>query len=81
MESIIGSFVKVAPYINQLTSSDFAVSVCDTEKCVAYIPSEKLDHGLQPGEKHIEGATAWLSIKEKEKLCKELIKKFLDFRI
>ena len=31
MANLLDAFVKVAPYINRLTNTDFAVSVCDLE--------------------------------------------------
>jgi len=47
MENILDAFVRVAPYINKLTNTDIAVSVCDLEKCLIYVPSKKQDHKLK----------------------------------
>ncbi len=52
MDKQLESFIEVAPFINKLTNSDFAISVCDLEKCLCYVPGEKIDHGLVPGTIH-----------------------------
>lgn len=62
MNTILESFVAVAPYINQLTNSDFAVSVCDLERCLIYVPSEKQDHKIRSGDLHIENSVAYESV-------------------
>ncbi|NLY86173.1 MAG: methyl-accepting chemotaxis protein [Tissierellia bacterium] len=62
MANLLDSFVKVAPYISQLTNTDIAVSVCDLEKCLIYVPSKKLDHKLRAGDPHVKGSVNYESI-------------------
>ncbi|WIV12771.1 methyl-accepting chemotaxis protein [Proteiniborus sp. MB09-C3] len=62
MSNLLDSFVAVAPYINRLTNTDFAVSVCDVEKCLIYIPSEKQDHKIKNGSPHVKGSVSYESI-------------------
>ncbi len=62
MANLLDSFVKVAPYINKLTNTDFAVSVCDLEKCLIYVPSKRQDHKLRAGDPHVKGSVNYESI-------------------
>jgi len=62
MSNLLDSFVAVAPYINKLTNTDFAVSVCDLEKCLIYVPSEKQDHKIKSGSPHVKGSVSYESI-------------------
>lgn len=62
MSNILNSFVVVAPYINKLTNTDFAVSVCDLEKCLIYVPSEKQDHKIRSGSLHVKNSVSYESI-------------------
>ena len=48
-DNLLDCFIKVAPYINELTLSDLAVAVTDTEKYVYYQPGETLDHQVDSG--------------------------------
>ncbi|XBX75577.1 methyl-accepting chemotaxis protein [Proteinivorax tanatarense] len=79
MEPIIKSFVDVAPFINKLTTSDFAVSVCDLNGCVSYIPSDKLNHGLKPGQPHVEGSTAQKCLNKKQRIIQRVNKDVFGF--
>ncbi|WP_353892738.1 methyl-accepting chemotaxis protein [Proteinivorax hydrogeniformans] len=79
MEPIIKSFVDVAPFINKLTVSDFAVAVCDLNGCVAYFPSEKLNHGLKAGQAHVEGSTAHKCINERQRIIQRVDEEVFGF--
>ncbi len=72
MNNILDCFVAVAPYINKLTNADFAVSVCDLEKCLIYVPSEKQDHKIRSGSPHIENSVSYESIKTGKKVVKRV---------
>lgn len=72
MENILKSFVDVAPFINSLTNADFAVSVCDLEKCLAYISSDKQDHGIKAGDMHISGSVSYESIMSGKRTVKRV---------
>ena len=72
MDKILDSFVTVAPYINKLTNSDFAVSVCDLEKCLIYVPSDKQDHKIRSGDLHIENSVAYESVITGKKIVKRV---------
>jgi len=72
MNSILESFVAIAPYINQLTNTDFAVSVCDLEKCLLYVPSEKQNHNLKSGSLHVKNSVAYECIVSGKKKVKRV---------
>lgn len=72
MKDILNSFVAVAPYINKLTNSDFAVSVCDLKRCLIYVPSDKQDHKIRSGDSHIEDSVAYESVLKKKRIVKRV---------
>ncbi len=79
MNKILESFVDVAPYINMLTSSDFAVSVCDLKKCLCYIPGKNINHNLRKGSLHNENAATYKCIKQKKRIVTRVEKKVFGF--
>ncbi|SDY91865.1 Methyl-accepting chemotaxis protein (MCP) signalling domain-containing protein [Proteiniborus ethanoligenes] len=72
MSNILDSFVAVAPYINQLTNTDFSVSVCDLEKCLIYVPSEKQDHKIRSGSPHVKNSVSYESIISGKKVIRRV---------
>lgn len=70
--SILESFVEVAPYINQLTNKDFAVSVCDLNKCLIYVNSEKQDHKVINKSPIVEDSVSYECITTGEKIVKRV---------
>jgi hypothetical protein len=79
MSNILEKFVEVAPYINKLTSSDFAISVCDLDKCLCYIPGKKLDHKIGKGTPHVEDSVSYRCIKERRRIVKRVDSKVFGF--
>ncbi|EEG77264.1 methyl-accepting chemotaxis protein [Dethiobacter alkaliphilus] len=57
-QTLLESFLDVAPYLNELTIAELAVAICDTEKFIAYIPAKNLDHKIQPGDEIKAGTVA-----------------------
>lgn len=49
-ETLLESFIKVAPYINPLTIRDIAVLITDRKKILCYCPGKNLDHKIKPGD-------------------------------
>lgn len=72
MRDILKSFMLVAPFINKLTNSDFAISVYDLEKCLIYIGSKKQDHKIRSGDPHIEGSVAYESILKSKRIFRRV---------
>lgn len=72
MSKLLDSFVTVAPYINKLTNTDFAVSVCDLEKCLIYVPSEKQDHKIRKGSPHVKNSVSYESILTGKRIVKRV---------
>lgn len=72
MGSLLESFVAVAPYINKLTNTDFAVSVCDLEKCLIYVPSEKQNHKIKSGSPHVKNSVSYESIITGKRIVKRV---------
>jgi len=79
MDKQLESFIEVAPFINKLTNSDFAISVCDLEKCLCYVPGEKIDHGLVPGTIHKKGSAAMRCIEEQKRIVARVEKEVFGF--
>lgn len=69
---MLDSFVAVAPYINKLTNSDFAVSVCDLERCLIYVPSEKQNHNIKAGDSHVMNSVSYESILTEKRVVKRV---------
>lgn len=72
MSNILDCFVAVAPYINKLTNADFAVSVCDLEKCLIYVPSEMQDHKIKKNDPHIKNSVSYESITTGKKVVRRV---------
>ncbi|MEQ6378221.1 methyl-accepting chemotaxis protein [Bacillaceae bacterium S4-13-58] len=79
MDKTLQSFVTVAPYINELTSSDFAISVTDLEKCICYIPGKKINHRIEEGTPHVKSSLTYQCTKEKRKMMKQIDKEVFGF--
>lgn len=79
MNKLLESFVEVSPYINSLTNSDFAIAVCDLEKCLCYVPGEKIDHKISTGTLHKKGSAAVRCISEKKKIVTRVEKEVFGF--
>lgn len=72
MEDILNSFVQVAPYINELTHTDYSVSVCDLEQCLIYVPGKTHDHKIKSGTPHIKGSVAYETIINQKKIIRKV---------
>lgn len=72
MAQILNSFVMVAPYINELTHTDFSVSVCDLEKCIIYVPGKTHDHKIKNGTPHVKGSVAYEAITKQKKITRKV---------
>ncbi len=48
--SVLEALVVAAPYIKQAIKEDAMIGVVDREKFLTYIPAEKVDFGLKPGD-------------------------------
>ncbi|MFA5523389.1 MAG: methyl-accepting chemotaxis protein [Tissierellales bacterium] len=72
MGSLLDNFVAVAPYINKLTNTDFAVSVCDLEKCLIYVPSKKQDHKVKHGSPHVKNSVSHDCILTRKRIVKRV---------
>lgn len=67
--TLLQSFIDVAPYINQLTLSDIAVAITDTEEYIYYQPGKTLDHQVNPGDKLKENSLV-IQVMNKKRLVK-----------
>lgn len=79
MNKKLESFKIVSPYINDLTNSDFAVSVCDLEKCLCYVSGSKIDHKIREGTSHVKGSASYRCIQEKKKIVQIIDKEVFGF--
>lgn len=72
--SIIDCFVKVAPYFNKLVLGDIAVTIVDaqTQKLIAYVPGEKIDHKVKAGDPCPENTKVMEAMRTGEKNVKAM---------
>jgi hypothetical protein len=66
--NILDCLIQSAPIYSELTHKKVAVSICDLDKCLLYIPAINLDHKLQAGDSHIQNTCAYECIKIGEKI-------------
>ncbi|MDK2919423.1 MAG: hypothetical protein PWQ37_2156 [Candidatus Petromonas sp.] len=66
-KDLLEAFVKISPYINELTYSDNFIAVADTEKYIAYTPAKGLKLNVKVGTRVKEGSTADLAMKNGKK--------------
>ncbi|MBA1336664.1 MAG: Methyl-accepting chemotaxis protein [Firmicutes bacterium] len=73
-DTLIESFIKVAPYINPLTIRDIAVTISDRNKILSYTPGKKLNHGIKPGDPVKENSLVYMAMKEEKIVAKKISK-------
>lgn len=76
---ILDHFITVAPFFNSLVIEDIAVSLCDLEECLIYVPGKYLDHKLKPGAKHIKGSSMQRAIEENKRIVGRVPKEVFGF--
>ena len=76
---ILSSFIEIAPLINKLTTSDFAISVCDLDKCLCYVSGEKLNHNIKLNTPHVKGSATFRCIQEKQRIIQRVDKNVFGF--
>ena len=64
----LNCLINTAPIYSELTNRKVAISICDLEKCLLYIPAIDLDHKLKSGDSHIQNTCAYECIKIGEKI-------------
>lgn len=70
--SLLDSFIKVAPYINKLTINDIAIAITDREKYLAYYPGETLNHKVNKGDLLKEGSVVVTAMDKREPVIKKV---------
>ena len=73
-KDILQYFSTIAPYINQITAADMGISIWDGDTCLVYIPADKLNLGIHPGDKMIPGSIDEQCMKEKRRIISEVVK-------
>lgn len=69
---LLHCFARVAPYINQLAPEDTAVAVATREKYLAYVPGQKIDHGVRAGQPVKEGSMIHQAITGGKRIVKKM---------
>lgn len=69
---ILHYFAKIAPLINQITTSDITISVWEDDTNIAYCPSKKLDFDIKPGDKVRANSATEKCMKEKRRVIVEV---------
>lgn len=67
-KEVLDSFVRVAPFLNDLFQQDIFVAVTDTSKFLAYQPGENIGGGINVGDSFPDGSTAARAMKGRQNL-------------
>lgn len=79
--NLLDCFVAVAPYLNDLCTSDIAVGVVDakTKKILAYVPGKTIDHKVKAGDASPDNTILMEAVKAKQNLSKKVGKEAYGF--
>ncbi len=72
MSVLLHSFVRVAPYINDLTLDDMGVTVTDTEKYLIFIKGKKVPQLVEKGQKIPENTVVGQCLKTGKKVINKV---------
>lgn len=80
-QNLLDSFVAVAPFLNDLSTSDIAVAVADakTQQIRAYVPGKTIDHKSRTGDSLPQGTILMEAIRLKKRLTKKVGKETFGF--
>jgi len=73
-EEILKAFCIVAPYINPLTVTEFAFSVCDREKYLIHVPSKVINHHIKPGDPVRTDSTVYEAMQKNKRTVRRVDK-------
>lgn len=79
MFEILQSFKNVAPYINDLTTNDVAVTITDREKYVDFIKGKTIPQLAKTGEPIYEGSVVGEAIKKGKRIIRKVPKEVRGF--
>lgn len=79
MSSILEAFKIVAPYINDLTVNDVAVTISDKEKYIEFIRSVKIPQLVNKGDPIAKGSAVYDCIQTGKKVVKKVPASVLGF--
>ncbi|SMB99173.1 Methyl-accepting chemotaxis protein (MCP) signalling domain-containing protein [Thermanaeromonas toyohensis ToBE] len=65
---VLEAFVEVAPYLPGLFAGDCAISVCDTEKVLIYVPGKRIKHNVKPGDPLLPASAVGRAITEGKRM-------------
>lgn len=65
-------FASIAPYLNDVTTTDIGISVWDGDTCIAYKPARSLDFGIKPGDKMKPGTAGETAMRERRRVLVEM---------
>lgn len=71
-DTLLESFIKVAPYINPLTIRDITVTISNRDEILSYTPGKKLDHRIKPGDPVKESSLVYIAMKEEKIIAKKI---------
>ena len=73
-KEVLQYFSAIAPYVNLITSADMGLTIWEGDTCLVYISADKLNLGIQPGDKMIPGSIDDQCMKEKRRIIAEIAK-------
>ena len=79
--NLLECFVSVAPFLNELCTSDVAVGIVDakTNKILSYVPGKTIDHKLKAGDTTPENTILMDAIRSRKKISKRVGKESYGF--
>ncbi|SET75383.1 Methyl-accepting chemotaxis protein (MCP) signalling domain-containing protein [Salinibacillus kushneri] len=76
---LLDAFIKVAPFLNQLTHDDITIGIYDTEKLIINIPGETFSLNVTPGDPLAEGDIITKAIRENQQKSEIVPKELFGF--
>lgn len=76
---LLDAFIKVAPFLNQLTQDDITIGIYDTEKLIINIPGNTFSLNVKPGDQLAEGDIITKAIRENRQKSELVPKELFGF--
>lgn len=76
---LLDAFIKVAPFLNQLTQDDITIGIYDTEKLMINIPGNTFSLNVKPGDQLAEGDIITKAIRENRQKSELVPKELFGF--
>ncbi|MGB9663132.1 MAG: methyl-accepting chemotaxis protein [Moorellaceae bacterium] len=72
-------FIAIAPFLNTLLSGDVAVTICDRQRYLLYVPGKEIDHRVKAGDPVREGSLVWEAMQKGRLVKRRVAKEIFGF--